>query len=148
MRILVVDDDADFRALIHESMPGGVDVTTCHSSMEALRLVSSAGTNRFELALVDLNMAPHLASRPECEGIALARRLIDGPHSAAVILVSSERSVAPSRENGTIGVVGCLKKPIDLNRLARFVTSFGELLCDERTSPDDFEVGGSRERGS
>lgn len=56
MRLLVIDDDPDFRSLVAASAPAWLDVVTCSSSQEAMqKLAASPVTGLpFEIVLLDL----------------------------------------------------------------------------------------------
>jgi two-component system chemotaxis response regulator CheY len=78
MRILAVDDDADFLELLELQFRGaGIDLTTCTSGPRALTLLEEGP---YDVVMVDLVM-------PVMDGRALARRIRRRPRHAGLPIV-------------------------------------------------------------
>jgi CheY-like chemotaxis protein len=78
MRILAVDDDADFLELLELEFRGaGIDLTTCTSGPRALTLLEE---RPYDVVMVDLVM-------PVMDGRALARRIRRRPRHASLPIV-------------------------------------------------------------
>jgi two-component system chemotaxis response regulator CheY len=78
MRILAVDDDADFLEVLEAHFRGaGIDLTTCTSGPRALDLLEEC---RYDVVIVDLVM-------PVMDGRALAKRIRRRPRHAGLPIV-------------------------------------------------------------
>jgi two-component system chemotaxis response regulator CheY len=78
MRILAVDDDADFLELLEELFRrAGIDLTTCTSGPRALTLLEE---RPYDVVMVDLVM-------PVMDGRALAKRIRRRPRHAGLPIV-------------------------------------------------------------
>lgn len=78
MRILAVDDDADFLELLEfQFRDAGIDLTTCTSGPRALMLLEQ---HPFDVVMVDLMM-------PVMDGRALARHIRGRPRHAGLPIV-------------------------------------------------------------
>ena len=129
MKVLVADDDPDFRSMIREAAPPWLDVLTCASSADAIDLMHSAEAADLDLALVDLRMDPHLAETAELEGLALVRWM-RGDHPAVPVVLVSGSAVpsawgGPAREAGTLGF---LSKPLDLEHFFALLDAYRRLF--------------------
>jgi CheY-like chemotaxis protein len=86
MRILVVDDDEDFLEVLRLSFgQAGIDVVTCTSGHEALRLLEQ---HRFDVAMVDLMM-------PIMDGNVLCKHIRGKPRHAdlPIVMMTHMRNV-------------------------------------------------------
>jgi two-component system chemotaxis response regulator CheY len=78
MRILAVDDDADFLEVLEAHFRGaGIDLTTCTSAPRALTLLEE---RPYDVVIVDLMM-------PVMDGRTLARRIRRRPKHAGLPIV-------------------------------------------------------------
>ena len=78
MRILAVDDDEDFLEILRFHFgTAGIDMVTCNSGSEALRLLEE---QRFDVAMVDLRM-------PIMDGNVLCRHIRGKPRHADLPVV-------------------------------------------------------------
>ena len=82
----------------------GYRVDTAHDFQTAREL---ATLNRYEIALVDLNLTPEA----EWEGLAVIELLRDHSPGAKVLLHTAEISPAIQREALRSGAFGCVVKP-------------------------------------
>jgi len=108
-RVLVVDDNAMCRRLLHEyvvswGMRNGT-VGTGAAAMDRLRETASAG-DPYDIAIVDMGMS-------EMDGLETARRIKNDPTIAAtkIILLAPMRQVSVAAEARHAGVDACLAKP-------------------------------------
>ena len=101
-RVLVVDDDPDFRALARRLILGmGMDVAG-----EAGTVAAAEGTAtevRPDAALVDVGL-------PDGDGTELARRLAALPWRPRVVITSSDADVITPAAALALGAVGFLPK--------------------------------------
>jgi two-component system sensor histidine kinase/response regulator len=108
-RVLVVDDNAMCRRLIHEyvvswGMRNGT-VGTGSAAIERLQETASAG-DPYDIAIIDMGMA-------ELDGLETARRIKGNPDIAAtkIILLAPMRQAGIAAEARHAGVDACLAKP-------------------------------------
>ena len=126
MRLLVVDDDPDFAALIVASAPSWLRVSECASSEETIRMLERPGRERFDMALIDMDMRAHLDTLSEHEGLALARWMRRHGETQPLIIVSGH--VDPALLSGASSVTGFLRKPVNLDRVYRFLKAYVDLF--------------------
>lgn len=107
-RILAVDDDALARAVLADALRAlGHDATVVASATEALDRLAGG---RYDLVLSDVMM-------PDMDGIELARRCADRQPPVPIALVSG----AKRPDLRGVPNVGYLVKPLDADRLGRFL---------------------------
>lgn len=112
-RVLVVDDEADIRALISEILSDeGYGVTAAANAEEA----RAARTNdRFDLVLLDIWM-------PDTDGITLLREWSEGGDlSCPVVIMSGHGTVDTAVEATRLGAFDFVEKPLSLAKLLRTV---------------------------
>jgi two-component system nitrogen regulation response regulator NtrX len=111
-RILVVDDEANIRALIDEILSEeGYDVTTAADAREA----RAARTGQdFDLVLLDIWM-------PDTDGISLLREWSEGGPLGTVVMMSGHGTVDTAVEATRLGAVDFIEKPVSLAKLLRTV---------------------------
>jgi CheY-like chemotaxis protein len=112
-RVLVVDDDEDFRAVLSEILGArGYDVHTAADGGEALALLR-AGLSP-SIILLDLRM-------PGMSGWQFRREQRRDPELADIpVLVLSGGS--PQHVSSTLGSIDMLPKPIDLDDLTAMIS--------------------------
>jgi DNA-binding NtrC family response regulator len=105
-RILVVDDDRQFRALLSRVLKemGGFSVEESESAEDALQRTAE---EVFDVVLVDLNL-------PEMDGVELITRLVNIRPKILTILVTGAASIDSSVEAMKRGASDCLTKPFEL----------------------------------
>jgi CheY-like chemotaxis protein len=107
--ILVVDDDEDIRAVILLLLDmAGYAAVGAADGLEALERIQSRG--RPALVLLDLRM-------PRLNGPGFVGALRADPALAAVPIVVLSGDAMASEIASSLGVSGCLKKPVDLEDL-------------------------------
>ena len=111
-RILVVDDEANIRALIDEILSEeGYDVTTAADAKEAR---SARKRQDFDLVLLDIWM-------PDTDGISLLREWSEGGAMGTVVMMSGHGTVDTAVEATRLGAVDFVEKPVSLAKLLRTV---------------------------
>src|SRR5215213_1657883 len=110
--VLVVDDDADMRELVHDMLKDrGHQVSTAGSGSEALRLL---GENDFAAVLTDLRMKG-------MQGLELLAEVKRTSADIAVILMTAFGSVETAVEAMKHGASDYLTKPVKKDELVRVV---------------------------
>ena len=111
--ILVVDDEADIRALIQDILTDegyGVDVA---ANAEEAR--EARGRRKFDLILLDIWM-------PDTDGITLLREWSDGGDlNCPVVIMSGHGTVDTAVEATRLGAFDFVEKPLSLAKLLRTV---------------------------
>jgi DNA-binding NtrC family response regulator len=111
-RILVVDDEANIRALIDEILSEeGYEVTTAADAKEAR---AARKGQDFDLVLLDIWM-------PDTDGISLLREWSDGGATGTVVMMSGHGTVDTAVEATRLGAVDFVEKPVSLAKLLRTV---------------------------
>jgi two-component system nitrogen regulation response regulator NtrX len=112
-RVLVVDDEADIRALIQEILSEeGYGVTVAANAEEAR---SARRGDNFDLILLDIWM-------PDTDGITLLREWSDGGDlKCPVVIMSGHGTVDTAVEATRLGAHDFVEKPLSLAKLLRTV---------------------------
>lgn len=112
-QVLVVDDEADIRALIQEILSEeGYGVTVAANAAEAR---SARGADKFDLILLDIWM-------PDTDGITLLREWSEnGDLSCPVVIMSGHGTVDTAVEATRLGAHDFVEKPLSLAKLLRTV---------------------------
>ena len=112
-RVLVVDDEADIRALIQEILSEeGYGVTVAADADEAR---SARREDNFDLILLDIWM-------PDTDGITLLREWSDGGDlKCPVVIMSGHGTVDTAVEATRLGAHDFVEKPLSLAKLLRTV---------------------------
>jgi DNA-binding NtrC family response regulator len=111
-RILVVDDEANIRALIEEILSEeGYDVTTAADANEAR---AAHAAHEFDLILLDIWM-------PDVDGISLLREWAENGAGGTVVMMSGHGTVETAVEATRLGAVDFVEKPVSLAKLLRTV---------------------------
>ncbi|MBK8065533.1 MAG: response regulator [Betaproteobacteria bacterium] len=123
MKFYVVDDDPDILMLLKALLEAaGHSVTTCESSIEALKAIPGA---RPDCLITDLMM-------PEMDGFELCRELRRRPDLASmkIVVLSAKSYDFDRRRAKELGADGYIVKPIHIDS---FVTSVAEIVSDHVT---------------
>ena len=112
-QVLVVDDEADIRALIQEILSEeGYGVTVAADAVEAR---SARRDDNFDLILLDIWM-------PDTDGITLLREWSDeGDLKCPVVIMSGHGTVDTAVEATRLGAHDFVEKPLSLAKLLRTV---------------------------
>lgn len=124
-QVLVVDDEADIRALIQEILSDeGYGVTVAADAQEAR---AARQHSKFDLILLDIWM-------PDTDGITLLREWSDGGDlSCPVVIMSGHGTVDTAVEATRLGAFDFVEKPLSLAKLLRTVE--GALDAADAHSP-------------
>ena len=111
--VLVVDDEADIRALIQDILGDeGYGVTVAADAGEAR---SARAEHKFDLVLLDIWM-------PDTDGITLLREWSDaGDMNCPVVIMSGHGTVDTAVEATRLGAFDFVEKPLSLAKLLRTV---------------------------
>ena len=111
--VLVVDDEADIRALIQEILTDeNYDVTVAGNAAEARE---ARRKGRFDLVLLDIWM-------PDTDGITLLREWSEqGSLDSPVVIMSGHGTVDTAVEATRLGAFDFVEKPLSLAKLLRTV---------------------------
>ena len=125
-QILIVDDDAGFRALLETILTGeGYQVVTAASIAEAIR---AGARNEFHLVLTDLKL-------PDGDGLAILRRWRENGSATPFIVITGFGTVPSAVEAMKLGAVDYLGKPLsspdELRVLVRRALA-GQQVANER----------------
>ena len=122
-RILVVDDEADIRALLAEILSDeGYAVTTAADATEA-RNARRSGDH--DLVLLDIWM-------PDIDGITLLKEWKESGVAGAVVMMSGHGTVDTAIEATRLGALDFIEKPVSLSKLLRTVD---RALASRRSAP-------------
>ncbi len=115
MRLLVVDDNAASREMLHQQVVGwGFRNGSAPDGAEALRMLKHAAEagDAYPLALIDLQM-------PGMDGLALARAIKQDPRLEAtrLILLTPFATTPPAQDLQRAGIAACRQKPVRQSRL-------------------------------
>src|ERR1044072_1713529 len=111
-RILVVDDEANIRALIDEILSEeGYDVTTAADAKQAR---AARKEHEYDLVLLDIWM-------PDTDGISLLKEWSENGAAGAVVMMSGHGTVDTAGEATRLGAVGFIEKPVSPATLLRTV---------------------------
>lgn len=113
--VLVVDDEADIRALIQEILTDeGYRITVAANAAEAR---AARSTRKFDLVLLDIWM-------PDTDGITLLREWSDDADlDCPVVIMSGHGTVDTAVEATRLGAFDFVEKPLSLAKLLRTVES-------------------------
>ena len=141
MSVLVVDDNATNRLILHEQLiawhlrPQLAD--SGPAALRALHEAAAAGTP-FPLALLDVNM-------PMMDGLELARRIKDSPELSATRLVVLTSTDVTTAELESVQVAAHLNKPVRSVAAAR---PAAEGVAARRSRPVPGRAGAHRRPGA
>ncbi len=111
--ILLVDDEADFRAIISDHLEEkGYQVFSVGSGQEA---ISAAREQDFDVALLDVKM-------PGIDGVDLLRTLKEIDPSVEVIMLTGHATVETAVQTIKLGALDYLSKPVRLSELEVTIT--------------------------
>ncbi len=107
-RILLIDDEEDFLAVMSERMQArNMQVSTASSAKEGLEKATSGD---YDAVILDLMM-------PEMDGIETLKRLKAKNPDLEVILLTGHATIKQGIEAMKLGALDLLEKPADLNAL-------------------------------
>ena len=108
VKVLLIDDDQDFLAILSERlMIRDMDVTTVSSAVEAFALVE---TRPYDAIILDLQM-------PEMDGLQALEKFKTINPNLQVILLTGHATVAKGVQAMKLGAADVLEKPVDIRVL-------------------------------
>ncbi len=111
-RVVVVDDDADFRQTLAESLRlDGLDVRTAANAAEAMAVVQE---HRPDCVLIDVFL-------PDADGRELARGLRNAHGAALVLIAITGASSVDSLDARSEAIDLVMRKPVDIHRLRKLL---------------------------
>jgi DNA-binding NarL/FixJ family response regulator len=102
IRLLIVDDDARFRALAR-TLLGRLGYPIVAEAVDGAQALATARRVRLDAALVDVQL-------PDIDGLALARRLQKSDGSLRVLLTSTDPTLATPAALAQSGAVAFVPK--------------------------------------
>jgi two-component system OmpR family response regulator len=110
MKILIVEDDSNYRAMLFEHLNSqGHDVLAVSDALHAVALLNEKDSG-IEIALMDLNM-------PRLSGEVMMKTFAKWVRCRTRFIVMSGEAAVSEYENHP-SVVGCLDKPFSLEALS------------------------------
>ncbi len=128
MKILIVEDDRNYRFVLYELLHlQGHDVLVVSDALHAIALLDERD-NAIDLVLLDLRM-PRLSGDQVMETFAHW-----GECRARFIIMSGH--VDPSRFKDHPKVIGCLQKPIEGPVLTNLVNEAAKLIAEDKKAAE------------
>ena len=113
-KILVVDDEAGIREMLHDALSiAGFEVQIALDGFDALKVLREEPA---DLIIADINM-------PRLDGFGLIERLRQGARHAdrPILVLTTESSDEKKRRARDAGATGWIVKPFDAEKLATAV---------------------------
>jgi len=131
MRLLLVDDEDDFRDAAHQALERqGFDVTDVESGERALDYLAD---NRPEVVVLDLKM-------DGLDGISTLDRIREFDKALPVLILTGHGKYDDALAGIRLGVVDFVQKPVDMvdlgTRIRKLVALGGEAQLEEKTIGD------------
>ena len=112
-RILVVDDEADIRNLLHDILTDEGYAVDLASNVGQAR--EARATNEHDLILLDIWM-------PDADGISLLREWVSGDGlTCPVVMMSGHGTIEAAVEATRLGASDFIEKPLSLSKLLQVV---------------------------
>jgi len=109
-KVLLVDDEVEFSALLAERMETrGLKVTTASSGVNALALLEHES---YDAIILDMVM-------PQMDGMETLRRMLEQNPQLQIIMLTGHADLQKGIEAIKKGAVDYLEKPADLNELMK-----------------------------
>jgi DNA-binding NtrC family response regulator len=116
-RILIVDDEKEFSAVVAERLQNrGMEADTTESGQDAIRMVKE---KTYDAVVLDLAM-------PGMDGLETLRQLLAYDKDLQIILLTGHATVEKGVEAMKLGAVDFLEKPADISTLVGKVTQAQE----------------------
>ncbi len=107
-KVLLVDDEKDFRDVLAERMSSrGLETDTAESGMKALEMIESKS---YDAIILDLAM-------PEMDGLETLKRLLEKQPHLQVIVLTGQATVQKGVEAVKLGAADFLEKPAEIESL-------------------------------
>lgn len=109
-KVLLVDDEEDFLEIMSERMEArGMEVTTCASAMEAVKMIKS---KTFDAIILDFMM-------PGMDGFQALKEIKAKHPESQIILLTGHATVEKGVEAMKMGATDFLEKPADIEALEK-----------------------------
>jgi DNA-binding NtrC family response regulator len=126
-KVLIVDDDKDFLAILSERMQNrGMEVSTAESAAVALQMLEK---ETYDAVLLDLMM-------PEMGGIEALQVMRKKQPEIQVIFLTGHPSVSKGVEAMKLGAMDFIPKPVEMNELTekiKHAKASRMILVEQRT---------------
>ena len=107
-KVLLVDDERDFLETLSERMNNrGMEVETCTSAEEALKIVEK---DAFDAVLMDLKM-------PGIDGLEALKLIKEKKPEMQIILLTGHATLQKGIEAMKLGAADFIEKPADIEKL-------------------------------
>lgn len=108
IRVLIVDDEEDFRDILSQRMVArGFDVEAAESGAKAIEIVSR---KTFDAIILDLAM-------PEMDGIETMQKLLAKDATLQIIMLTGHGTIQKGVEAVKMGAADFLEKPAEIDLL-------------------------------
>jgi DNA-binding NtrC family response regulator len=130
IKVLLVDDEKDFTAILSERMKSrGIDVDIASTGQMAINYVREKA---YDAIILDLAM-------PEMDGIATLKQILKENPDSQVIFLTGHATLEKGIEAVKLGAIEFMEKPVDINKLLEKVNeakSKREILSERKTEQD------------
>jgi CheY-like chemotaxis protein len=111
-RILVVDDNDDFREILRAALIGeGYRVTEAIDGEQALALLTSSA---IDMAIVDLDM-------PKLNGLAFSKTVKEALPDFPIVMVTGYAQLYSPAEILSVGIDAFLEKPVAMEKILEVI---------------------------
>jgi len=108
IKVLIVDDEEDFRGILSQRITArGFDVETAESGFQALEMAEKTA---YDAVILDLAM-------PEMDGLETLKRLLENNRDLQVIMLTGQGTIQQGVEAVKIGAADFLEKPAEIEAL-------------------------------
>jgi len=110
-RVLIIDDDAEIRNILHEFLSRSYDCITSPSATDALTILANES---FDVVISDINM-------PQMTGLEMMPYLTTVAPESVVVMISGQRMIESAIEAMRAGAFDYITKPFELAQVASVV---------------------------
>jgi CheY-like chemotaxis protein len=111
-RILIVDDNEDFRSVLASALRShGYLTSEAADGQEALQTLTTTDT---DMAIVDLDM-------PKLNGLALSKKVKEAAPDYPIVMVTGYAQFYSAAEILSVGVDAFLQKPVSMEKLLEVI---------------------------
>ncbi|MBW3556846.1 MAG: response regulator [Actinobacteria bacterium] len=145
-RVLVVDDNPDYRLLVRYALDGASDLEVVGEACDAARGITTAAELQPDIVLLDMVM-------PGMDGLAAVAPLRQAAPAAAIVAVSAYPEHQLWNRSPLASSIGYLSKSVPASRMADELVELARLLSDvdevvaterRRFAPDLRSAGAAR----
>ena len=120
IRILLADESADLRALLHQSLQKHPSLVVCGQADNGASFVEQALAQQPDLIITDTLL-------PQLDGLSALRKILSGlPYRPAIFLVASFCSPIMTAEASALQVDFLAVKPVNVTALVERVLQYGK----------------------